>query len=307
MRKSKKFLTFLKGMRVLLFLRLVGCCLAFLSGTVRRCEKTKAAKGFGSAPPTKNVKEDPTKVLVKSQEKYAKKIYKRSKQISSSLAAEDVAIIDGLLGVDDCIALRREAAKIHKKFSREASGTEYDSPGVDRTRAELLSPEDFQRAPRTVAMMLAMAGLSKDPLIAQERSAKLSTDPSANMLSCYVKGGAFPPHLDNHGGDDRRLIGLIYYMNPDYEADTGGRFVARSADSGDNFIEPKGDRLIAFYCDKQEHWVEEFTPKDAYFRYALTVWLIDDGDQALDPNRMTKSPTEAHRKMRDALAASRPT
>ncbi|KAJ8598105.1 hypothetical protein CTAYLR_005592 [Chrysophaeum taylorii] len=274
-----------------------------------------AARGFGKARPSPSGKRkrSPDKkappedlsairILASSKEKFARRVAGVSGEIARALACDEVAVIDGVLGLADCEALRCEAERVHASFVAEHASLDFDQPGIDRTNAELLSPEDLRRAPRTVAMMLALTGLS--PRLAAERGARLSSDASANMLSCYLRGGAFPVHLDNHGGDDRRLIGLIYYMNPGYVVESGGRFVPWNGDEPSPGIEPRGDRLIAFYCDRQDHSVEEFTPFGDYYRYALTVWLMDDATEALRPDRRTRSPTDAHRRLRDSLATT---
>ena len=155
------------------------------------------------------------------------------------------------------------------------------------------------------------------PLLS-ERFGPLSDDASCNMLACYgVDGGNFPVHIDNHGGNDRRVLTLIYYLNPAYDAARqGGCFVPYSinADAPPKSsppvmlsaeehltplapIEPQSDRLVAFWTCELPHAVEEFRAqygkRDG--RYAITVWLTaEQGSQVFEQGRRILSPTSAH-------------
>jgi hypothetical protein len=127
------------------------------------------------------------------------------------------------------------------------------------------------------------------------RFGPLSDDASCNMLACYgVSGGNFPVHIDNHGNRDRRVLTLIYYMNPNYDAiRQGGCFVPwritdRAPPKGEPPvmlspghleplapIEPIADRLVAFWTCELPHSVQPFRAERGKIdgRYAITVWL----------------------------------
>ena len=73
-------------------------------------------------------------------------------------------------------------------------------------------------------------------------------------------------------------------------------------------VAPKGDRLIIFEADALAHGVEAYRDA-AYWRYALTVWILASDDVLdLDAARREEwrplSPTATHSSMVDADRAS---
>ena len=149
------------------------------------------------------------------------------------------------------------------------------------------------------------------------RDACISLTTAANMLACYgVNGGNFPVHIDNHGGSDRRVLTLIYYMNFDYDHQRqGGCFVPwKITDSAPpkgeppvmlspeqlealEPIEPVADRLVAFWTCELPHSVEPFRAQRGKIdgRYAITVWLTaETGSEVFAQGRHVLSPTRAH-------------
>ena len=195
-----------------------------------------------------------------------------------------------------------------------------DEADVSNTRAELIRPEDFATRPRIVGLALSLAAALREPLMKHRGGVELTSDCAANMLSVYAAGGAFPVHVDNHGGpDDRRLYGAIYYMNSDLDENAGGHFVPHRRKERDVLrtaadleplepVAPKGDRLIIFEADALAHGVEAYRDA-AYWRYALTVWILAaddvlDLDAARRPEWRPLSPTATHSSMADADRAS---
>ena len=256
--------------------------------------------------------------LQSSRAAYESRIALRADDIAATLkpgVEGGLAVVDDLLGPEACAALRREAERVHADFVPGA----LDEADVSNTRAELIRPEDFATRPRIVGLALSLAAALQAPL-ARHRGAALASDCAANMLSVYAAGGAFPVHVDNHGGpDDRRLYGAIYYMNPDLEEGTGGHFVPHRRKERDVLrtaadleplepVAPKGDRLIIFEADALAHGVEAYRDA-AYWRYALTVWILAaddvlDLDAARRPEWRPLSPTATHSSMADADRAS---
>ena len=256
--------------------------------------------------------------LLSSRTAYEARVAGRADELVGALGRGvdgGVAVLDDVLGADACAALRREAEGVHAgKIAADAGNLADD---VTRTRAELLDPEDFARCPRVVACSLALATALSSAL-GDAHGLPLSSDCGSNMLSCYASGGAFPVHVDNHGGDDRRVYGAIYYMNPDYDEAAGGHFVPwrRRRDVGAalapadlepaDAIAPRGDRLIVFEADTLAHSVRAYRD-DAYRRYALTVWILAaegvDPRDVLRPERRTLSPTDTHACMADGERA----
>ena len=257
--------------------------------------------------------------LQSSRAAYESRIALRADDIAAALKPGvdgGVAVVDDLLGAEACAQLRREAERVHADF---VPGT-LDEADVSNTRAELIRPEDFATRPRIVGLALSLAAALREPLMKHRGGVELTSDCAANMLSVYAAGGAFPVHVDNHGGpDDRRLYGAIYYMNPDLDEGLGGHFVPHRRKERDVLrtaadleplepVAPKGDRLIIFEADALAHGVEAYRDA-AYWRYALTVWILAsddvlDLDAARRPEWRPLSPTATHSSMADADRAS---
>ena len=255
--------------------------------------------------------------LQSSRAAYESRIAERCAHIDLEPGVEGgLAVIDDLLGPEACAQLRREAERVHADF---VPGT-LDEADVSNTRAELIRPEDFATRPRIVGLALSLAAALREPLMKHRGGVELTSDCAANMLSVYAAGGAFPVHVDNHGGpDDRRLYGAIYYMNPDLDEGAGGHFVPHRRKERDVLrtaadleplepVAPKGDRLIIFEADALAHGVEAYRDA-AYWRYALTVWIlaaddVADLDAARRPEWRPLSPTATHSSMADADRAS---
>ena len=257
--------------------------------------------------------------LQSSRAAYESRIALRADDIAATLkpgVEGGLAVVDDLLGPEACAALRREAERVHADFVPGA----LDEADVSNTRAELIRPEDFATRPRIVGLALSLAAALREPLMKHCGGVELTSDCAANMLSVYAAGGAFPVHVDNHGGpDDRRLYGAIYYMNPDLDEGAGGHFVPHRRKQRDVLrtaadleplepVAPKGDRLIIFEADALAHGVEAYRDA-AYWRYALTVWILAADDVLdLDAARREEwrplSPTATHSSMADADRAS---
>lgn len=255
--------------------------------------------------------------LQSSRAAYEARIAQRCENIDLKPGVEGgLAIIDDLLGAEACAQLREEAERVHAGF---VPGT-LDEADVSNTRAELIRPEDFATRPRIVGLALSLAAALREPLMKHRGGVDLTSDCAANMLSVYAAGGAFPVHVDNHGGpDDRRLYGAIYYMNPALDEAAGGHFVPHRRKDMDvlrtprdleplEAVAPKGDRLIVFEADALAHGVDAYRDA-AYRRYALTVWILAsddvlDLDAARRPEWRPLSPTATHSSMADADRAS---
>ena len=137
----------------------------------------------------------------------------RAPELKEALEKETYTVIDGLLGETMCSAMRAEAMALLGDKSLNHDIIETDT----RAASVIIEPELFMEAPLCTEYVLDCAK-TLAPLLSG-KFGPLSTDAAANMLACYgVDGGNFPVHIDNHGGGDRRVLTLIYYMNPNYDA-----------------------------------------------------------------------------------------
>ena len=191
---------------------------------------TAQAKGFGKPPPPK-AKAAPKKsgvgkagevhpallaLIAEAPQRRAAReamFAARAPELKQALETETYTVIDGLLGETMCSAMRAEAMALLGDKSLKDDIIETDT----RAASVIIEPELFMEAPLCTEYVLDCAK-TLAPLLSG-KFGPLSTDAAANMLACYgVDGGNFPVHIDNHGGGDRRVLTLIYYMNPNYDA-----------------------------------------------------------------------------------------
>ena len=90
------------------------------------------------------------------------------------------------------------------------------------------------------------------------------------QLACYAPGSAgYSRHFDAFkGGASNRRLTAIYYLNPLWESDHGGR-LGLFLPGGQIDVDPLHDRLLIFLADEVEHAV---LPVHAH-RLALTAWF----------------------------------
>ncbi|XP_051503921.1 egl nine homolog 1-like isoform X2 [Myxocyprinus asiaticus] len=99
------------------------------------------------------------------------------------------------------------------------------------------------------------------------------------MVACYPgKGTGYVRHVDNPNGDGR-CVTCIYYLNKNWDAKEHGGILRIFPEGKAQFadIEPKFDRLLLFWSDRQNP--HEVQPAYAT-RYAITVWYFDADERA---------------------------
>ena len=89
------------------------------------------------------------------------------------------------------------------------------------------------------------------------------------QLAHYPGGGAhYQRHRDAFPGQSNRRVTAIYYANPDWRPEHGGK-LRLYLDSGTLEVEPTLDRLVVFRSEQLDH---EVLPAHAP-RLALTAWF----------------------------------
>jgi len=119
----------------------------------------------------------------------------------------------------------------------------------------------------TIASLLLKTEELKEEL---NRACNFKSSRVSVQLACYPKtkeGRRYARHLDSfEGGPDRRLT-CIYYANPDWKEEDGGKL--RMYLDKPLEVEPKGDRLLIFLSGRVEHEVLQAFQD----RFAITTWM----------------------------------
>jgi hypothetical protein len=112
------------------------------------------------------------------------------------------------------------------------------------------------------------------------------------MLSAYAPGApGFVPHTDRSSPSDPRRVTAVYYPareRVEHRAEgsaekgggsslggDGGELVLRPSDAdARRVVEPRGDRLVAFWSDEVEHEVRGVRSDAREERLALSFWFL---------------------------------
>ena len=248
----------------------------------------------------------------------------RAADVTAQLARRGFFVVDGLLGDATAAALREEAEALQRLgFMVPSQSTRWNAE-VGQVEAyekhNVLSMQleggelQYGVAPRLVEYTATLTqSLAPRVAAAFPDAAPLNESVQTNKLAvCLGDGSAYDKHIDNQGGDDRRKLTVLYYMN-DYGGSAAGgvkgegggyREAGRSVSEreaawaasgcGGAFrafcdpsdpeayedVAPIADRLFGFWSDALVHAVmpsQVRRPGSADHRFALTVWLcVDD-------------------------------
>mmetsp|Transcript_13321 Transcript_13321/g.31248 ORF Transcript_13321/g.31248 Transcript_13321/m.31248 type:complete len:204 (+) Transcript_13321:328-939(+) len=156
----------------------------------------------------------------------------------------------------------------------------YEKHAVAAT--EILGGADYELSPALTEYEVAVTGELARAVNARNPAARLSLAEQTNKLAvCLGDGAHYEKHIDNLGGDDRRKVTCLLYLNPTRtptqpHAALGGQFRAfDQPGDAELLVEPCGGRLVCFWSDALVHDVlpSAAPAGDADFRWALTVWL----------------------------------
>jgi 2OG-Fe(II) oxygenase superfamily len=221
-------------------------------------------------------------------------------EIVKCLSGKGWAIVDGFLGKDICKMYRQEAAGYFERNEMTISKSTrwdaetnsivtYDKHNVYAT--QLVGGDMYYKGPRLHEYVVSMVKTLVPAVSDAFPEACLSTTMASNKLAvCTGDGSYYDKHYDNSGADDLRKLTVLYYMNPDWRTELGGCFriykkaihagdedswrqdgaiVERRGDDVTIDVEPRGDRLLAFWSDQLVHSVQpsQVTPSIFFFFY----------------------------------------
>ncbi|BCL76601.1 hypothetical protein JHS3_23370 [Jeongeupia sp. HS-3] len=74
-------------------------------------------------------------------------------------------------------------------------------------------------------------------------------------LAVYPAGRFYKRHLDQHRGEDTRVVTIVLYLNPEWGEDDGGELRLYLDDGRHIDVPPLGGTLAVFMSDRFEHEV----------------------------------------------------
>ncbi|QLI81972.1 2OG-Fe(II) oxygenase [Chitinibacter fontanus] len=87
-------------------------------------------------------------------------------------------------------------------------------------------------------------------------------------FASYPAGAFYQRHLDQHREQDTRVVTVVQYLNPSWEASDGGQLRIYLDDAQSVDITPYGGTLVVFMSNRFEHEVLPATRE----RVSLTGW-----------------------------------
>jgi SM-20-related protein len=87
-------------------------------------------------------------------------------------------------------------------------------------------------------------------------------------FASYPVGAFYQRHLDQHREQDTRVVTVVQYLNPEWQADDGGQLRLYLNDTEHVDVTPYGGTLAVFMSDRFEH---EVLPAKRE-RWSLTGW-----------------------------------
>lgn len=194
----------------------------------------------------------------------------------AALGERGALVRDGFLGEPAALALHREAAalaaagRLRPAGVSRGAGYRFDAD-IRGDEIAWVAPEE---APPALAALHARFVALRDAL---NREAWLGLDRLDVQLARYPGGGArYRRHRDAFPGRSSRRVTAIYYLNPGWRPEAGGRLRLYLGESTLD-VEPVLDRLVVFLSERVEH---EVLPAIAP-RLAVTAWFY--GRDALAP------------------------
>jgi SM-20-related protein len=85
----------------------------------------------------------------------------------------------------------------------------------------------------------------------------------------YPPGARYARHRDRHRGSDARVLSLVLYLNPVWEARDGGALRIHLGHGSHLDVRPLGGTLVVFASDRFDHEVRPARRE----RLSLTGWL----------------------------------
>ncbi|MPW45948.1 2OG-Fe(II) oxygenase [Acinetobacter guerrae] len=87
-------------------------------------------------------------------------------------------------------------------------------------------------------------------------------------FACYNSGEFYALHRDNPQKKNDRMISIVYYLHPEWQADWGGQLRLQDKNEQWHIIEPEPNRMVIFQSDLLH---EVLSSKRQ--RLSITAWL----------------------------------
>ncbi|HSC80134.1 MAG TPA: 2OG-Fe(II) oxygenase [Chitinolyticbacter sp.] len=183
--------------------------------------------------------------------------------VADALAEHGVAVLPDFLGRDETERLAAVCHARRERFARAGVGRA-DGHTVNATIRgdDVLWLDDDDPA---AASVLARLGALQDEL---NRSLYLGLARLECHLAAYPAGTFYKRHLDQHRGEDTRVVTMVLYLNADWVEEHGGQLRIYT-EAGARDVLPVGGTLVTFLSDRFEHEVLPATRE----RLSLTGWF----------------------------------
>lgn len=202
---------------------------------------------------------------------------------ADELAGAGVVVMDGFLGVEQALLVRRSLEELHGAgcFRPARVGS-----GGRRRLLRQVRRDEICWLDEGAPLEACDGSLGvRPPLAVTTFLSRMEQVREAVNAGCflglkrfechaarYEEGAFYRAHVDTFVGDPARVLSFAYFLNPGWSELDGGCLRIHGASAQD--IAPVLDRLVLFRADDVLHEVRRVTGQT---RYTLTGWLRRDG------------------------------
>lgn len=183
--------------------------------------------------------------------------------VADALAEHGLAVLPGFLDAEETAQLAAVCRARRDGFARAGVGRAAGHAVNAAIRGDdvLWLDEDDVAVQPVLARLAAL----QDEL---NRTLYLGLARLECHLAAYPAGTFYTRHLDQHRGEDTRVVTIVLYLNQGWVAEHGGQLRIYT-EEGARDVLPVGGTLVTFLSDRFEHEVLPATRE----RLSLTGWF----------------------------------
>lgn len=197
-------------------------------------------------------------------------------QVLEELEAKQWCLIDSLFSFELSKEIQRDILLLDKqnKLVPANIGRNDDKKRISSIRGDQIFWLDEEKAESSECQKKIFVSLHH-VMTLFNRNFYLNLKKFEFHYALYSPGSHYDKHVDQHKGQNQRVITLVHYLNSDWEASWGGRLLVYDPIEENKpilSVEPRFGRTMLFFSDVFPHEVE----RSLQTRLSLTGWFRND-------------------------------
>ncbi|XZG70295.1 2OG-Fe(II) oxygenase [Chitinibacteraceae bacterium HSL-7] len=183
--------------------------------------------------------------------------------VADALADDGRFVWDAFLSADELARVREVVSARRARFARAGVGRAAGQQVNDRIRGDDI--EWLEDGDAELGWLQARLDEVRQALNA---TLYLGLARLECHFAAYPAGQCYQRHLDQHRGQDTRVVTMVLYLNQDWHDGDGGYLRVYLDDGSSEDVRPDGGKLVLFMSNRFEHEVLPATRE----RWSLTGW-----------------------------------